>query len=133
MSTYYRPTKPIPLDAIKESEFLEDLGFEVVQTKDKQYFYCGSYIHFSTDKENNVIDLYRYGMNNPDYVLDPLNQEFEVDFVSEYEDEYDDYDHPDTPVRKINIDNLKSISSDRYSLLYHAWSICSCILCIYSD
>jgi len=112
MSTYYRPTKPIPLDAIKESEFLEDLGFEVVQTKDKQYFYCGSYIHFSTDKENNVIDLYRYGMNNPDYVLDPLNQEFEVDFVSEYEDEYDDYDHPDTPVRKINIDNLKSISSD---------------------
>ena len=38
MSTYYRPTKPIPLQAIKESEFLEDLGFEVVQTKDKQYF-----------------------------------------------------------------------------------------------
>ena len=39
MSTYYRPTKPIPLQAIKDSEFLEDLGFEVVQTKDKQYFY----------------------------------------------------------------------------------------------
>ena len=109
MSTYYRPTKPIPLDAIRESEFLEDLGFEVVQTKDKQYFYCGSYIHFSLDKENNVIDLYRYGMNNPDHVLDPLNQEFEVDFVSEHDEEYDDYDHPDTPVMQINIEDLKNV------------------------
>ena len=109
MSTYYRPTKPIPLNAIKKSEFLEDLGFEVVQTKDKQYFYCGSYIHFSLDKENNVIDFYRYGGNNADHVLDPLNKEFEVDFVSEYEDEYDDYCHPDTPVRKINIEDLKNV------------------------
>jgi hypothetical protein len=23
--------------------------------------------------------------------------------------------------------------NDWYSLLYHAWSICTCILCIYSD
>ena len=109
MSTYYRPTKPIPLQAIKDSEFLEDLGFEVVQTKDKQYFYCDSYIHFSLDKENNVIDLYRYGMNNPEHVLDPLNQEFEVEFVSEHDEEYDDYDHPDTPVRKIMIEDLKNV------------------------
>ena len=109
MSTYYRPTKPIPLDAIKESEFLEDLGFEVVDTKDKQYFYCGSYIHFSLDKENNVIDLYRYGGNNASKVLEPLEHEFEVEFISEYEDEYDDYDHPDTPVRKIMIEDLKNV------------------------
>ena len=109
MSTYYRPTEPIPLQAIKDSEFLKDLGFEVTNTKDKQYFYCGSYIHFSLDKENNVIDLYRYGMNNPDHVLDPLNQEFEVDFVSEHDEEYDDYDHPDTPVKKIIIEDLKNV------------------------
>jgi hypothetical protein len=112
MSTYYRPTEPIPLDAIRESEFLKDLDFEVVQTKDKQYFYCGSYIHFSLDKANNVIDLYRYGMNNPDHVLDSLNQEFEVDFVSEHDEEYDDYDHPDTPVRKIIIEDLKNVQSN---------------------
>ena len=109
MSTYYRPTKPIPLNAIKESEFLQDLGFEVVDTKDKQYFLCDSCIHFSTDKQNNVIDLYRYGGNNADDILDPLSDEFKVDFVSEYEDEYDDYDHPDTPVRKIIIEDLKNV------------------------
>tara|TARA_R100001480_G_scaffold122545_1_gene121000 strand:+ start:663 stop:1004 length:342 start_codon:yes stop_codon:yes gene_type:complete len=109
MSTYYRPTKPIPLQAIEESEFLEDIGFEVTNTKDKQYFYCGSYIHFSLDKENNVIDLYRYGGNNASKVLEPLEHEFEVEFISEYEDEYDDYDHPDTPVRKIMIEDLKNV------------------------
>ena len=109
MSTYYRPTKPIPLQAIEESEFLEDIGFEVTNTKDKQYFYCGSYIHFSLDKENNVIDLYRYGGNNASKVLQPLEHEFEVEFISEYEDEYDDYDHPDTPVRKIMIEDLKNV------------------------
>jgi hypothetical protein len=109
MSTYYRPTEPIPLQAIKDSEFLKDIGFEITITKDKQYFYCGSYIHFSLDKENNVIDLYRYGGNNADYVLDPLNQEFGVDFVSEHDEEYDDYDHPDTPVRKIMIEDLKNV------------------------
>jgi len=109
MSTYYRPTKPIPLQAIEDSEFLEDIGFEVINTKDKQYFYCGSYIHFSLDKENNVIDLYRYGGNNASKVLEPLEHEFEVEFISEYEDEYDDYDHPDTPVRKIMIEDLKNV------------------------
>jgi len=109
MSTYYRPTKPIPLQAIEDSEFLEDIGFEVTNTKDKQYFYCGSYIHFSLDKENNVIDLYRYGGNNASKVLEPLEHEFEVEFISEYEDEYDDYDHPDTPVRKIMIEDLKNV------------------------
>ena len=44
-----------------------------------------------------------------DYVLDPLNQEFGVDFVSEHDEEYDDYDHPDTPVRKIIIEDLKNV------------------------
>ena len=53
--------------------------------------------------------MYRYGGNNADHVLDPLNQEFEVDFVSEYDEEYDDYDHPDTPVRKIMIEDLKNV------------------------
>ena len=112
MSTYYRPTKPIPLDAIKKNKHLKDIAFDVIDTKDKQYFLCDSCIHFSTDKQNNVIDLYRYGGNNADDILDPLSDEFKVDFVSEYEDEYDDYDYPDTPVRKINIDNLRSVSRE---------------------
>ena len=36
MSTYYRPTEPIPLKAIENSEFLEDIGFEVTNTKKAQ-------------------------------------------------------------------------------------------------
>ena len=112
MSTYYRPTTPRPLDAIKKNKYLKDIGFDVIDTKDKQYFLCDSCIHFSTDKQNNVIDLYRYGGNNADDILDPLSDEFNVDFVSEYEDEYDDYDHPETPVKKIMIEDLKSISRD---------------------
>ena len=39
MSTYYRPTKPIPLDAIKKNKYLKDIGFDVIDTKDKQYFF----------------------------------------------------------------------------------------------
>ena len=115
MSTYYRPTKPIPLDEIKKNKYLKDIGFDVIDTKDKQYFLCDSCIHFSTDKQNNVIDLYRYGGNNADDILDPLSEEFEVNFVSEHDEEYDDYDHPDTPVRKILIEYLRSVSRDWYT------------------
>ena len=43
------------------------------------------------------------------WTLDPLADEFEVDFVSEHDEEYDDYDHPDTPVRKINIEGLENV------------------------
>ena len=53
--------------------------------------------------------MYRYGGNNADDILDPLSEEFKVDFVSEHDEEYDDYDHPDTPVRKINIEGLKNV------------------------
>ena len=112
MSTYYRPTNPIPLDAIKKNKYLKDIGFDVIDTKDKQYFLCDSCIHFSTDKQNNVIDLYRYGGNNTDDILDPLSDEFEVDFISEHDEEYDDYCHPDTPVMQINIEDLRRKSND---------------------
>ena len=112
MSTYYRPTKPIPLDAIKKNKYLKDIGFEVIDTKNKQYFLYDSCIHYSTDKQNNVIDLYRYGGNKADDILDPLANEFEVGFVSEYEDEYEYYYHPDTPVMKINIEDLRSKNND---------------------
>ena len=58
MSTYYRPTEPIPLQKIKDSKFLEDHGFEVVEDENGTYFTCGeSCIHFATDDKNNVIDI----------------------------------------------------------------------------
>jgi hypothetical protein len=113
MSTYYRPTEPIPLQAIKDSKFLQDHEFDVVKDEHGTYFTCGGHcIHYATDKNNNVIDLFRYGRNHAEKIITPLRYEFEVDFVSEHDEEYDKYSHPDTPVMQINIEDLKSISRD---------------------
>tara|TARA_R110000751_G_scaffold12251_2_gene42198 strand:- start:21 stop:368 length:348 start_codon:yes stop_codon:yes gene_type:complete len=114
MSTYYRPTEPIPLQKIKDSKFLEDHEFEVVEDENGTYFTCGgSCIHFATDDKNNVIDLFRYGANNSEDIITPLRYEFEVDFVSEHDDDYDDYASDDTGVMTINIADLKSISKEQ--------------------
>ena len=114
MSTYYRPTEPIPLQKIKDSKFLEDHGFEVVEDENGTYFTCGeSCIHFATDDKNNVIDLFRYGANNSEHIITPLRYEFEVDFVSEHDDDYDDYASDDTGVMTINIADLIELSKEK--------------------
>ena len=107
MSTYYRPTKPIPLQAIKDSKFLQDHEFDVVEDEYGTYFTCGGHcIHYATDTDNNVIDLFRYGSNNSEKIITPLRYEFEVDFVSEHDDDYDDYADTDTAVMRISIGDL---------------------------
>ena len=104
MSTYYRPTEPIPLQKIKDSEYLNEIEFTVHNDRKMQYFCCeGSCIHYALDKQKNVIDLFRYGGNNAYDILDPLQTEFGVDFVSEYDEKYDDYCHPDTGVIQVRI------------------------------
>ena len=117
MSTYYRPTRPIPLADIKNSKSLQEQGFTVVEKDRKRtrYFICEeNCLHFATDKQDNVIDLFRYGGNNADYILDPLAEEFNVAFISEYEDEYEDYDHPDTPVISIAVGDLFDTANSEY-------------------
>jgi len=107
MSTYYRPTEPIPLQAIKDSKFLQDYEFDVVEDEHGTYFTCGGHcIHYATDTNNNVIDLFRYGANNSEKIITPLRYEFEVDFVSEHDEEYDDYASDDTGVMQISIGDL---------------------------
>jgi len=107
MSTYYRPTEPIPLQAIKDSKFLQDHEFDVVEDEHGTYFTCGGHcIHYATDTNNNVIDLFRYGANNSEKIITPLRYEFEVDFVSEHDEEYDDYASDDTGVMQISIGDL---------------------------
>jgi len=114
MSTYYRPTEPIPLQAIKDSKFLQDHEFDVVEDENGTYFTCeGHYIHFATDNNNNVIDLFRYGANNSEKIITPLRYEFEVDFVSEHDEEYEDFASDDTGVMTISIADLKSISKEQ--------------------
>jgi hypothetical protein len=107
MSTYYRPTEPIPLQAIKDSKFLQDHEFDVVEDEHGTYFTCGGHcIHYATDTNNNVIDLFRYGANNSEKIITPLRYEFEVDFVSEHDEEYDDYASDDTGVMQISIGDI---------------------------
>lgn len=107
MSTYYRPTEPIPLQAIKESEFLKEQGFEVIEDENGTYFHLeGNYIHYATNNDNAVIDLFRYGSNNATKIINPLRYEFEVDFISEYDEEYDDFADEDTGVIQIHIGDL---------------------------
>ena len=53
-----------------------------------------------------MIDLYRYNSNNADDVLEPLSIEFDVDFISEYEDEYHDLASPDTSVMTFNFQDF---------------------------
>jgi len=111
MSTYYRPTEPIPLQKIIKSKGLKKLGLEVIEDDNGTYFHLeGDYIHYATDNENNVIDLFRYGRNNADNILDPLLDEFGIDFISEYDEEfYDNLRHENTPVIQISLDSLKEI------------------------
>ena len=121
MSTYYRPTEPIPLADIKNNKSLQEQGFTVVEKDRKRtrYFICEeNCLHFATDKQDNVIDLFRYGGNDPDYILDPLAEEINVDFISEYEDEYEDYYHSDTPVISIAIGDLIEANKTWATFLY---------------
>tara|TARA_R100001126_G_scaffold75246_1_gene44360 strand:+ start:375 stop:725 length:351 start_codon:yes stop_codon:yes gene_type:complete len=111
MSTYYRPTEPISLEAIEDSDYLADVGFNVEYTKKHKYFTCeGSCIHYALNDDMEVIDLFRYGGNNAMKILNHLRYEFEVDFVSEHDEEYDDYCHEDTKVMTISIDALKKLN-----------------------
>tara|TARA_A100000172_G_scaffold28196_4_gene16625 strand:- start:8059 stop:8412 length:354 start_codon:yes stop_codon:yes gene_type:complete len=113
MSTYYRPTKPISLEDIKKNKSLKLQGFKIVNDEDGQYFFCKSYLHFATDSNNNVIDLFRYNSNNANDVLEPLSIEFGVDFISEYEDEYNDLASSETPVMTFNLADLIDSTSTK--------------------
>ena len=107
MSTYYRPTEPISLEAIEDSDYLADVGFNFVYSNQHKYFTCeGSCIHYALNDDMEVIDLFRYGMNTPESILDPLSDVFDVLFISEYEDEYHDLASPDTSVMTFNFQDF---------------------------
>ena len=110
MSTYFRPTEPIKLRHIKENLDLEKIGFEVVDGDEegRHYFvYKGNYIHYSTNAEGEVIDTFRYGANNSDLVLGVLEEEYEMNWISEYEDGYHALGDEDTSVIQIKLSDLE--------------------------
>tara|TARA_R110000822_G_scaffold230014_1_gene362228 strand:+ start:369 stop:752 length:384 start_codon:yes stop_codon:yes gene_type:complete len=109
MSTYYRPTEPIKLRHIKENLDLQEIGFQVIddaENDDHYFLYEGNYIHYDTNKEGLVVDAFRYGGNNADKVLSVLETEYEMTWVSEYEDEYDEMADEDTSVLTIHFSDL---------------------------
>ena len=74
MSTYYRPTAKIPLNDIKKLK-----EFDVIFRNNYKLFFDGkNYLHFATDKDNNVIDVFRYGGNDDSFILEALENNFDA-------------------------------------------------------
>tara|TARA_R100001594_G_scaffold34008_1_gene62790 strand:+ start:4100 stop:4411 length:312 start_codon:yes stop_codon:yes gene_type:complete len=102
MSTYYRPTEKIPLSKIKKLK-----EFKVIYDKEqnKELFFDGkNYLHFATDKKNNVIDVFRYGGNDETTILDSLESNFEIEMISEHDKGYSHFQDEDTKVINISIE-----------------------------
>ena len=97
MSTYYRPTAKIPLNDIKKLK-----EFDVIFRNNYKLFFDGkNYLHFATDKDNNVIDVFRYGGNDDSFILEALENNFDVEMVSEYDESYQYLADRDTAVQTI--------------------------------
>ena len=102
MSTYYRQTNPIPL---KEVKGLNNIKVIYDKKQDTEILFDGTnYLHFDCDKNNNIIDIYRYGVNDESEILDTLENEFEVNMISEHEEEYQDLMNEDTNVVTIELE-----------------------------
>ena len=102
MSTYYRPTNPIPLKEVKE---LNNIKVIYDKKQDTEILFDGTnYLHFDCDKNNNIIDIFRYGANDESEILDTLENEFEVNMISEHEEEYQDLMNEDTNVVTIELE-----------------------------
>jgi hypothetical protein len=100
MSTYYRPTAKIPLNDIKKLK-----EFDVIFDDNNKLFFDGkNYLHFATDKDNNVIDVFRYGGNDESFILKALVNNFDVEMVSEYHEGYQYLADRDTAVQTIKFE-----------------------------
>ena len=102
MSTYYRPTNPIPLKKVKG---LNNKKVIYDKKQDTEILFDGTnYLHFACDKNNNIIDIFRYGAYDESEILDTLDNEFEVNMISEHEEEYQDLMNEDTNVVTIELE-----------------------------
>ena len=103
MSTYYRPSEPIAISEIEEK--CKD-DFKVLyryEDQDGQWFRDndGNFMHFALNEDKEVIDIFRYGGNDPECILDTLSNRFNVSIISEHDEDYEVYADQDTPVSTI--------------------------------
>ena len=111
MSTYYRPTNPIPL---KEVKGLNNIKVIYDKKQDKEILFDGTnYLHFACNKNNNIIDIFRYGANNESEILNTLENEFEVNMISEHEEGYQDLMDEDTNVVTIKLEGWGKKNENR--------------------
>ena len=123
MSTYYRPRCKFTFDDIKtanerlslehqeenkgvpdnEQEKLEIIWLALGHNGSNLLYRNGAYLHFAMNKSRDIIDVFRYGSNNEDEILNPIDWHSGVSFVSEYDDDYMDYLDNDTPVVTIKM------------------------------
>ena len=106
MSTYYRPSEPIAISEIEEK--CKD-DFKVLyryDDQDGQWFRDndGNFVHFALNEDKEVIDI-------PEFILDTLSNRFDVYIISEYDEDYEDYAHEETPVSTITVDMSDTLNN----------------------
>lgn len=103
MSTYYRPTESVDLKKLKKIK-----GLSVVTTKEGYNLLeaKGSCLHYDVNRKNKVIDIFRYGANNADDILDLITEKLGIEFISEYEDEYDELRDKDSDVISVPLEEI---------------------------
>ena len=86
MSTTYIPSKRFNLKKLKKIKEVE-----VINNDCGDMFFCNeNYMHYSSDKKGNVIDVTRFGGNNAVEILNPIEKHLGIRFVSEHELEFNE-------------------------------------------
>ena len=115
MSTYYRLSKTIKLDDIKERckdfEVLTEIT-ENGETEHGQWFKDkeGNFLHYTVSDDfaqEYVTDIFRYGRNNPTHILYDIEQTFNCLIISEHDENYHKFGFDCTPVIQVNIEDFK--------------------------
>jgi hypothetical protein len=120
MSTYYRPNKPfdvklisevnkqIALDRGNEDDIPDEELISIIFREGTINLFIkdGTYLHFDMDVEGNVIDVFRYGGNNADVILEPIMTALDgIWFASEHQEEYEGFGSDDTGVFTVVIND----------------------------
>ena len=103
MSTYFRPTKKIHLSEYKKIDGLEVSEKGIDGSEYNHFVVEGNYLHYDINAKGEVIDIYRFGGNDSELVLDHIEGYLNTRFISEYEEYYDDFKDEDSGVVSIQL------------------------------
>ena len=110
MSTYYRPsvvTNFTPAPCVIPLELIEQKCSKTryITKEGSHLLHDGTnYLHVALDATGkNIIDLMRYGKNNPEVMFEELFVAFGVMMISEYDFAYPQLAHPHSKVMTIKL------------------------------